>query len=276
MNKEIIQPDRGILHARIGRETYQLTRYEPSQDLVGFVRHYWIVRWDLRGKEPFKQEVLQYPCINLVFEQGKTRIYGVNTGRSVQILEDAGSVLGILFQPGGFYPFYREPIYELTDHFIECQKVFGEEAEKAERDILSAQSDQEMVSRAERLLRSRLPEEDKQVELAGRLVDGIIADREITKVEEAAAKFQISKRTMQRLFKEYIGVSPKWVIQRSRIQEAALRAANGECEDWANLAADLGYFDQAHFIKDFKKLIGCSPDEYTKQLIKNEFESNGS
>lgn len=269
MNKEIIQPDRGILRAQLGRETYQLTRYEPSQDLIGFVRHYWIVRWDLRGKEPFKQEVLQYPCINLVFEQGKTRIYGVNAGRSVQILEGKGSVLGILFQPGGFYPFYGKPLYRLTDQFIECQEVFGEEAEVAERDILSAQSDHEMVSRAERMLRSRLPEVDKQVELVGRLVDGMIANREITKVEEAAEKFQLSRRTMQRLFKVYIGVSPKWVIQRSRIQEAALRAAEGEGQDWASLAADLGYFDQAHFIKDFKKLIGCSPDEYNKQQIKD-------
>jgi len=265
LNPEVIQPDRGILHARLGRQTFRLIRYAPSPDLSRFVRHYWIVRWDLRGKEPYKQEILQYPCVNLVFEEGNTRIYGVNTGKSVKVLEGKGCALGIMFQPGGFYPFYRNPISALTDRSIDGRRVFGNETDEAERDILSATSDQDMVARAEKLLRDQLPETDELAETVGRIVDEIIIDRDIVKVDDVVAKFGINKRTMQRLFKQYVGVSPKWVIQRSRIHEAALRAADGDTPDWAKLAADLGYFDQAHLIKDFKKLIGCSPDEYAKQ-----------
>ena len=105
LNPEVIQPDRGILHARLGRKTFRLTRYAPSSDLSRFVRHYWIVRWDLRGKEPYKQEILQYPCVNLVFEEGNTRIYGVNTGKSVKVLEGKGCALGICFSRGAFTRF---------------------------------------------------------------------------------------------------------------------------------------------------------------------------
>jgi AraC-like DNA-binding protein len=177
--------------------------------------------------------------------------------------------LGVLFQPGGFQPFYRQPVSGLTDRSVDFREVFGEEAYAAERDILSANSDQEMVARAERFLRERMPEQDEHVGLVGRIVDGIIADRGIVQVDDAVRKFLINKRTMQRLFKEYVGVSPKWVIQRSRIHEAALHVADGERHDWAKLAADLGYFDQAHFIKDFKKVIGCSPEEYAKQQSRN-------
>ena len=130
---------------------------------------------------------------------------------------------------------------------------------------MSANSDQDMVARAEKLLRGWKPEADEHAETVGRIVDETIIDRDIVKVDDVVVKFGINKRTMQRLFKQYVGVSPKWVIQRSRIHEAALRAADGDTPDWAKLAVDLGYFDQAHFIKDFKKLIGCSPDEYAKQ-----------
>ena len=71
----------------------------------------------------------------------------------------------------------------------------------------------------------------------------------------------MSPRTMQRLFRRYVGVSPKWVLQRYRLHEAAERIAAGE-QDLARLGLDLGYFDQAHFIKDFKSLVGRSPAEY--------------
>jgi AraC-like DNA-binding protein len=72
-----------------------------------------------------------------------------------------------------------------------------------------------------------------------------------------------SPRSLQRLFREYVGVSPKWVLQRLRLHEAAERMLEGR--DWAALALDLGYFDQAHFIHDFKAVTGRSPGEYAAQ-----------
>lgn len=265
MNMRIILPDKGILNIRAARKHYQLARYAPSPDLAVFVRHYWIVRWDLRGKEPFRQEILQNPCVNLVFEKGKSKIYGIHRGKSQHLLAGRGDVLGVLFQPGGFWPFYRQPVSRLTDRSVDCRELFGKDAEAAERDILSANGDQEMVALAERFLRKLMPERDERVGLVGRIVNGMMADRDIVKVDDAVRKFDINKRALQRLFNEYVGVSPKWVIRRSRIHEAALRAADGETPDWAKLAVELGYFDQAHLIKDFKTVIGCSPEQYARQ-----------
>ena len=93
-------------------------------------------------------------------------------------------------------------------------------------------------------------------------MDLILADREITQVEHLVHHSGVGKRTLQRLFSEYVGVSPKWVINRYRMHEALERVAAGESVDWTNLALDLGYFDQAHFIRDFKKLVGKTPTEY--------------
>jgi AraC-like DNA-binding protein len=75
----------------------------------------------------------------------------------------------------------------------------------------------------------------------------------------------MSVRSLQQLFSEYVGVSPKWVIRRFRLHEAADRLANGEALDLAALALSLGYFDQSHFSSDFRKLVGQSPARYREQ-----------
>lgn len=83
--------------------------------------------------------------------------------------------------------------------------------------------------------------------------------RENDRTAEHAA---ISVRTLQRLFDEYVGVPPKWVVRRFRVQEAAERAREGGRVDWAALAVDLGYTDQPHFVHDFKAQVGRTPSEY--------------
>ncbi len=68
------------------------------------------------------------------------------------------------------------------------------------------------------------------------------------------------------MFKQYVGVPPKWVIKRYRLHEIAGELVENQEADWAQLAADAGYFDQAHFIKDFKQIVGQAPSAYLKSL----------
>jgi AraC-like DNA-binding protein len=70
---------------------------------------------------------------------------------------------------------------------------------------------------------------------------------------------------LQRWFNEYVGVGPKWVINRYRLHEAIERLAGDLPVDWTQLALELGYFDQAHFIRDFKALVGVPPAAYVRQ-----------
>jgi AraC-like DNA-binding protein len=92
----------------------------------------------------------------------------------------------------------------------------------------------------------------------------VASDRRITRVEQLVRELGVGARRLQRLFDEYVGVSPKWIIQRYRLHEAAERIAAGCANDWATLALDLGYADQAHFIRDFKRLVGLPPAEYAR------------
>jgi AraC-like DNA-binding protein len=255
---------RGILSPATGAEKFQLSLHAPSPDLAFFVEHYWIVSWDLRGQEPYLAETLPHPCVHLVIQKGQSRLVGVVRGKFSYLLEDTGRVVGVKFKPGAFYPFLKSPASAFTDRSIPFEEVFGAECAAWEQAILSREGKEEMIDLVEDLLRARRPDRDEAVAVINAVIDRVIADREITKVDDVAERLGLSKRTLQRLFSHYVGVSPKWVIQRYRLHEAAERLAVGEVVDWPALALDLGYFDQSHFIKDFKAIVGRAPADYAR------------
>lgn len=135
---------------------------------------------------------------------------------------------------------------------------------EAEEEIVACRDDRSMVDAASRFLVAHLPPLDPNVETACHVVEEIVNDRSLTRVEDIVVRCGIQERTLQRLFHRYVGASAKWVVKRYRIYEALEQLAVGKPAEWAMLAQDLGYYDQAHFINDFKKLVGRSPSEYVK------------
>jgi AraC-like DNA-binding protein len=265
MDSEIGQP-KGILKQKEGEKRFQLTRLLPGEDLRPFIEFYWSVSWDLRGQEPYVSETLSHPCVHLVFERDQALIFGVNTGKFSRLLEGQGRAFSVKFKPGAFYPFVHVPISTFTDTTISLRDALGVETTPLERAVFAQEDVNEMQRIVEDFLRARLPERDEQVAKIGGIVEYISVHPEITRVDEIVSLFNLNKRTLQRLFQQYVGVSPKWVIKRYRLHEAAERVASGKDVDWARLALDLEYFDQAHFIKDFKAIVGKTPAEYAKQV----------
>jgi AraC-like DNA-binding protein len=260
---------RGILHVQDGPRDFLHARLLPSDELAFFVEHYWIVAWDLTGQAPHIAETLPYPSVHAVIEHDHSRLYGVTRGKFVRRMEDKGRVFGIKFRPGAFYPFVQSSISDFTDKVIPLDEVLGADAIVLERAMVPLADDEQdaMVDLAESFLRERLPpDHDDNVRLVNDIISCITSDREITKVDTVVSRTGVGKRQIQRLFSEYVGVSPKWVIKRFRMHEAIERLSSGHDVDWAQLALDLGYFDQAHFIKDFKAMVGRSPVEYAKRL----------
>lgn len=255
---------RGILKSREPEGDFHHVRYLPSEALAGFIEHYWFVSWDLRGRSPEKRETLPHPSVHCVLENGKFEIGGVPTGRFGRVLKGRGGVFGIKFLPGGFYPFVKFPISELTDQVAPIGKVFGSAGLSFQKAAagLPLKDEKALVGLAEEFFLERLPKKDPHVEWIGTLVERIVSDREIRKVEDLIRTFSLDKRTLQRLFKRYVGIGPKWMIQRYRLHEALAQLEKKKRVDWSVLAQELGYFDQAHFIKDFKALVGRTPEEY--------------
>lgn len=257
---------KGIVDPLATGRRIRLARYLPSEALAPFVEHYWIVEWKLAGQPPEMQRVLPYPNANLVFEHGQTAIFGVVRGAFDRKLEGAGHVLGVRFRVGGLRPLLDEPLSALTDIARHAHPLLGCGERHAEAQVLDAGDDQAMVLAAESLLSGagKLPAPDPTVDLLqGVMAHAASADGPAS-VEALAQYAGMGVRALQRLFQEYVGVSPKWVLRRYRLQEAAWRLTRGEPVGLAQLAADLGYFDQAHLTRDFTRLVGVSPGDYQR------------
>jgi len=258
MERAAATSNRGILRPHEGRRHFRLTREFPSPDLAVWVERHWMVEWDLDG--PYTQELLNHPTINVAVEPATAGVYGIRTGRDRKTIAGAGRVVGIKFRPGAFQPFYGGSVHRLTNRVLPLSAVFGPDGEEL-TDAVRAE-ERAPFAVMEAFLRERLPEPDPHLDILAGVVRTMLEDPAVVRVDELAARHAMSPRTLQRLFRRYVGVSPKWVLQRYRLHEAAERIAEGRDGDWAATALELGYFDQAHFIRDFKALVGASPAQY--------------
>lgn len=259
-----VEKPSGILNPQAGARQLALRRYPPTHDLAFFVERFWLVAWDVRAHEPYLQTTLPHPCVNLVIEPERAAVHGVTTRSFAYPLCGQGRVFGIKFRPGAFYPFVQTPVARLTDSSIGLREAFGDDCPPLTTAFRAQADVHTLIALAEAFLRERLPAPDATVTRINQMVDAIIADRTITRVAAVARQFELTPRTLQRLFQRYVGVSPKWVIRRYRLHEAAELLATGNRLDWPALALELGYFDQAHFINDFKALIGTTPAAYAR------------
>lgn len=258
-------PARGVLHPARMADHVRHVRLAPSADLEPVVQHFWSVRWDLRGLPPRVQQVLPHPNVHLVFERGGGRVYGVQPRRFDARLEGRGDVFGVKFRPGGFRAYLGAAVAGLRGRMLPWQEIFGEAATGHEAGLLARTDDAGRMACAEALLRAYRRPAAPEAQLAAAIVDDIAADRAVLQVDALAARHGMGVRALQRLFNEYVGIGPKWVINRYRLHEALERAQAGAAVDWTALAHELGYFDQAHFIGDFRAMVGCTPAQYRRR-----------
>ncbi len=250
---------RGILNPHVGLTQFTLERELPPEDLAPFVEGFWTVAWVV-DRIPFEQEVLPYPCVNLSYGMQGFEVHGPGTRRFVARLSGRGRVFGTKFTPVGFAAFSHIPMRALVDAVLTVETATGRVPP------LIAGFDPIVVRGAvETFLRSFDPKVDEDAKLAERLVIAAQEDRTICRAEDLASLAGLSVRSLHRLFSRYVGVGPKWVVRRSRVQEAADRVAREERVDWAQTAQDLGYYDQAHLIRDFRAQVGFTPAAYARR-----------
>lgn len=255
---------RGVLRPETAAEFLQVRTHPPAPELAALVDFYWNPRWDLRGRDPYDQKVLAHPNVHLVFEPDGPLLYGVPREVYVRRLAGRGQALGVKFRPGAFRTFSAGPVAALADRAVPAASFFGAGAEAAGRRILALDDLPEMAALADRFLLERLPAgpPDPRVAEVAALVERITASPQLFRVDALARELDMPVRRLQRLFADYVGVSPKWVLRRARLHEAAARADSGTGIDWAALAADLGYADQAHLTRDFTAAVGAPPGRY--------------
>ncbi|MFB7367639.1 DUF6597 domain-containing transcriptional factor [Streptomyces hydrogenans] len=261
-------------------------RHVPAPELRPYLEHYWLIDWAL--PEPYATHVVPHPSVNVVFQRygplgGPVRaarpeaeVSGIGLGLFTQRLDGAGRVCGAQFRPGGFRPFATErPVSVWTGRRVPLHEAFPDTAalpgaratdEAVLSAVLSPDDDHARVAALDAFLLARGPVPDPAAEQAMELVELVRSDRTIRRVARLARLSGLSARSLQRLFASHVGVGPKWVILRYRLHEALERAEAHAAPDWSALAAELGYSDQAHLVRDFTATVGLSPTAYARGL----------
>lgn len=255
---------RGILDPIGASRHMRIRRYAPSAPFRPFIDHHWIAEWRLPDSAAVPQRAIPSPHAHLLVSPGQTALIGVVRGVEERVLRGQGQAFGIRLRVGGLRPFLGQPVASLTGRTVSPALLTGCEAAVLESRILTKDGHQTMIEAAEMLLRPSLPQVDPNVDLVCSVVAEIRRAGGRARAETLAKGFGIGLRAMQRLFHDYVGVSPKWVIQRYRLQDAAYLLSSGTGAHLAQLADELGYFDQAHLTRDFRRIFGVSPALYLR------------
>lgn len=257
---------RGIVDAHGLFARVRFRRHAPAAALRPYLEHYWLIDWDL--DEAYETHVVPHPSVNVVFQRSSggpdhAEVAGIGLELFTRKLEGRGRVCGVQFRPGGFRPFAPgRTVSTLTGRHEGLREVFPGAAPSVPSAVLGPESDAERVTALDGFLLSLGPEPLPDADLAMALVQRVREDRTIRRVDRLAQAGGTSVRALQRLFAAQVGVGPKWVILRYRIHEALERAESSGPVDWARLAAELGYSDQAHLVRDFTATVGVPPTAY--------------
>ena len=251
-----------IVRPKAGAHAFDVERIPADPAVAEFVDYFWLVRWHVQ--EPYRQQVVPQPRVHVVAEDGRIMVHGVSREPFFRTLHGEGHALGAAFHAGGFRPLLKHSVGSVSGTVQPAQDVLGLDDRAAATRILAEQDSAPMVQTFVDFLLAAEPRPDP----TAREVTGLVAEAEqradIIRAEQLARHADTSLRSLQRLFTEYVGVGPKWVIQRFRILDAAAAAHAGGTTDWAALATELGFSDQAHLTRAFTRVVGTPPATYAR------------
>jgi AraC-like DNA-binding protein len=251
-----------------GDASHRMYRYDAPPEFAGFLQRFWIPVWSVPAGAEAPQKVLQYPVSLIVVTQDYARFYGVTAGLSTTTLSGDGWAVGVMCAPSAGLLLAETPMAAFTDRFVHVTEVLGYAGQVLTDRVRQTMSDDPDSPAAHAAamdvyadaLRPYLPVDDEG-DMVNRLVAFVESRTDVTRVAQVCEEFGLSERALQRLVHRRIGLTPKWLIQRRRLQEAAERLRKRDTS-LADVAAVLGYADQPHFSRDFAAVTGMTPGEF--------------
>lgn len=252
-----MRPTRGVLYPARLPEFHRLPPEAGARDLAVW---FWIPEWSIGPGRSSRQEIVGYPALNLVVEQGVVTLSGATTRASHRDLRGTGWAVGALLRPAAVAALVDDPaILVDTEQAIEAPDL----ADSVSAAMATGEGHRERaVAVFSDWLVRRVGRLDDAARHANALVEVLMGDDAAGSLEEAAVRLSVSTRTLQRLCHRHVGVSPAAMIRRRRLQEAAERLRLDPRLDLSGVAADLGYADHAHLTRDFRSILGMTPRTY--------------
>jgi AraC-like DNA-binding protein len=257
--------------------------FEPSSELAEFVKCYWTLESE-KENTPVKNTIVPDGTMKLIFHYGDTYRHHSQNGDSIilpkcfligqltqpYVVEPLG-VTGsfvVRFQPEGFLPFTTLSIKEMENTAVPLDKLFGKEGIAIGEKILNANSTAERIAVIEAFLVNQLTNRKTIDKVVKSTVETILSADGQFSVNEFSKINQVNRRQLTRKFSTVIGLSPKQLSKTIRIQATLKSLLNQKVTSLTDLAYENDFFDQAHFIKDFKEFTGLTPKEFYGDSLK--------
>jgi AraC-like DNA-binding protein len=181
---------------------------------------------------------------------------------------DTGTI-GVELTPKGLYHLFKLSMHEITDRMVSFEEVFGSWGARLQKRVGDAEDPQEKIALLQRALTHLLQQNEKECVLLDHTLDLLAQTHGMMRVQELAAHLGYTKRYLDRLFQEHVGVSPKSLASILRFQEVYQGWMQHQSPTFFRDQWPAYYYDQSHFIKEFKRFTGFTPQQYT--AISNEF-----
>ncbi|WP_210481265.1 helix-turn-helix domain-containing protein [Naasia sp. SYSU D00948] len=254
-------------------ERYGARWFEPSPAVSTVVERYWHVRWRLPPGDVIPQRIIDAPAVTLSIETGAVPAPLIVTGPQQRAwtreIRDTGSAFGIRLRPAGLALLGSLSPQQVSDRTLPLTPDLDPALHALATEIAAAGSPDDLAATADHALARRLAERTVPDELllANAVVDELTRRVRSRTGPALAELFGVSERSVQRALQTTLGRGPKWVSRRIRLQEVARVLAVEPDADLAVLAAELGYTDQAHLIRDFRDVAGVTPGAYRRSLL---------
>ncbi len=262
----VLRPDELKRHLALERR--------PAGDAVApWVENHWRLAWDLPPGRSYVSEVLPHPTCSLTVEDAthprpgmppgeRVVVTGVSTRRFDVELRGRGRVLGVRFRPGGLAALTGLGAAAWSDRTVAARAVLPGRMVDRLADPALAEDPDAWEAAAEEGLAALDPGPDERYDEVLAVVGTMLADPALLTVGEVAQRHGCTPRRLQRLFAHYVGVGPKWVLARYRMHDVVAALDAGYDGTLTDLAVRHGWYDQAHFTRDFTALVGVTPGRY--------------
>jgi len=253
--------------------------YIPRPPLSDFVNLFWL--YECHDPPHAKERVLPTGTMELVIDlrEEELRVYdgqnpeqfrsfrttiicGAHSEPFVIDTASQASVMGVHFKPGGAFPFLRLPAGELRNAHVSLETLWGGKAVELRDRLLEAETPEARFRILERTLLTRAVRplaRHPAVAFALKEFQDTLRTPTISDVSERTG---LSQRRFIRVFREEVGLTPKRFCRVRRFQEVLGLVKREQRVDWGKIALECGYFDQAHFIHDFRAFSGLTPTAY--------------
>jgi len=251
--------------------------FRPSIRLAPYVRFFWALEAEVARGEEFVHRSMADGCVEMVFhyraafdeidaEGNRTfspisSIQAQSTAFRRFSTNESFGIFGAYLYPYAIPRLFTYPASDFTNISPDLESVFGSEGKLLEERMTSAGDNEARAEIASRFLESKLSVSTRKLPSIHHAIHSVLDAAGDIRISELAREYALSTRQFERKFKEFAGLSPKLYSRVARFQAATQHKLAG-VRDLTEIAYACGYYDQSHFINDFRQFSGYTPKEY--------------